>query len=66
MGSPRTLNEVLSRTGTPVRFPKATSSSWNNGSSSRSTVCTRADPSTCVTPGSLARRSLRTGNESSM
>src|SRR5690606_10249885 len=44
-GSPRTLNEVLTSTGTPVRSPNARSSAWYLGLLARLTVCTRAVPS---------------------
>src|SRR4029079_11287167 len=42
IGSPRTLNEVLTSTGTPLRRAKARNSAWKRGWVPASTVCTRA------------------------
>ena len=51
---------------TPERAPNARSRSWKRAFSARVTVCTRAEPSTCVTAGMRSRTAGRTGNESSM
>src|SRR5262249_25345790 len=66
IGSPATLNEVLSSTGIPVRRPYASSSACRRGAISRSSTCTRAVPSTCVTAARRARQSARTGNTPDM
>ena len=50
MGSPRRLNEVFSSIGHPVRRSNARRSAWNEGLVIESTVCGRAEPSTCVLP----------------
>ena len=52
-GSPRTLKEVFSNTPQPVRCSNCLSSRQKSGCRSRPTVCTRAEPSTCVTAGSV-------------
>ena len=49
IGSPATLNDVFSRIGMPLRRPYASSRAYKRGAISRSSTCTRADPSTCVT-----------------
>jgi len=51
MGSPRTLKEVLTRIGQPVFARNASSNLWKRGLVWRSTVWTRAEPSTWVTAG---------------
>src|SRR6266849_6848656 len=66
IGSPARLKLVLSSTGTPVRRPTSSSKAWNRGAISRSTVCTRAVPSTCVTAASRSRHSRRTGKTPDM
>ncbi len=43
IGSPRTLNEVFTSTGHPVRASNATSRACNPGDASRVTVCNRAE-----------------------
>ena len=55
IGSPRRLNDVFITTGTPVRFPNSSINSQYSGFTSRSTVCGRALPSTCVTAGITLR-----------
>src|SRR5262245_24749938 len=66
IGSPATLNEVLSRTGMPERRPYASSSACSRGAMPRSSTCTRAVPSTWVTAPSRVRHSGRTGNTPDM
>ena len=66
MGSPATLNDVLSSTGIPVRRPYASSSAYNRGAMSRSSAWTRAEPSTCVIAASRPRHSCRTGKTPDM
>ena len=51
IASPRRLNEVFMRTGTPVRLPNSLMRFQYSGLISFSTVCGRALPSTCVTDG---------------
>src|SRR6185295_6765161 len=60
IGSPATLNDVLSSTGIPLRRPYASSSAYSRGAIWRSSVWTRAEPSTWVIAASLARHSGRT------
>src|SRR5579864_7625920 len=55
------LNDVFSKTGTPVKSPKARMSRQYSGWVSRLTVCRRAVPSTCVGAGITARFDGRTG-----
>src|SRR5690606_34079264 len=66
MGSPRVLKEVFTRMGTPVLCSKAASRSWYRGCASRSTVCTRAVPSTWHTAGMRPACSSMTSNTKSM
>src|SRR5436305_1717101 len=66
IGSPRVLNDVLTRTGTPVRPRNARSRSWYNGFCSRLIVWTRAVPSTCRTAGILSALSGLTSKTNSM
>src|SRR5262249_7769977 len=66
IGSPARLKLVLSNTGTPVRRPTSSRRAWKRGAIVRSTVCTRAVPSTCVTAASWSRHSERTGNTPDM
>src|SRR5580704_19572769 len=61
IASPRRLNEVFMRTGTPVRLPNSLIRLQYSGLISFSTVCGRALPSTCVTDGMTLRFSGRTG-----
>ena len=51
IGSPRTLNEVLTSSGQPVRRRKASSRAAKRGETAGSTVCGRAEPSTWVIAG---------------
>src|SRR6185295_7561202 len=51
IGSPRTLNEVLTSIGQPVRRRKLSSRAAKRGASAGSTVWGRAEPSTWVTAG---------------
>src|SRR6185436_359054 len=57
-----TLKEVLSSTGTPVRFSNSWISRQYLGFVARSTSCGRAVPSTWTTAGISERRSASTGN----
>ena len=61
IASPRRLNDVFMRTGTPVRLPNSLIRFQYSGLISFSTVCGRALPSTCVTDGMTSRFSGRTG-----
>ena len=49
------LNDVLIRIGTPVSSPKRLSRLQYSGLTSRSTVCSRPVPSSCVTAGIRSR-----------
>src|SRR6184192_1419699 len=60
IGCPFTLKLVFNTISRPVVRPTARSSSWNAALSAAATVCTRADPLTCVMAGSAWRNSGRT------
>ena len=64
IGSPGPLNDVLSSTGHPVRRSNARKRPANRGLAALSTVCGRAEPSTCVT--AIRARGEGTSQASSM
>src|SRR5439155_15774878 len=66
IGSPTSLNEVLSTIGTPVSRWNASMRRRNGGLAASVTVWRRPVPSTWVTAGTCARRSGRIGRQSSM
>ena len=66
MGCPFTLNDVLSRIGSPDFAANASSNSEKRSFVARVTVWTRAVPSTWVTAGSLSLYADRTGTTKSI
>ena len=58
IGSPRMLKLVLISTGQPVWAANSASNLWNRPCRRASTVCTRAEQSTCVTAGIVERTAL--------
>src|SRR5215510_13281190 len=60
IGWPLTLKLVFRTISRPVVLPTASRRAWNSGLSVGDTVCSLADPSTCVIAGNWLRYSCRT------